>query len=130
MNSMQNITLESFPNEIHFQVLMHIEAKDLNCLICVSKAFESIVDSYRVQATNSGKRLKDLGAINLIAFVIQHNLIKLNLLGCDQITDGGLAHIGNLPNLQQLNLAGCGKIMDSGLAHIGNLPNLQQLDLR
>jgi hypothetical protein len=40
---------------------------------------------------------------------------SMNMSGCDQITDAGLAH---LTGIHTLDVSGCDEITDAGLAHL------------
>ncbi|SPE62729.1 Leucine-rich repeat, ribonuclease inhibitor subtype [Verrucomicrobia bacterium] len=55
------------------------------------------------------------------------NLRWLDLAGT-KVTDAGLAHMGELPNLARLHLERT-DISDAGLAHLAALPSLEYLDL-
>ena len=57
-----------------------------------------------------------LGSESLVALSGLRSLTCLNLCGCDQITDTGLAHLSSLP-LTNLNLIDCRQITETGLAH-------------
>ena len=56
-------------------------------------------------------------------------LERLNLAGCGQLTDAGLAHLQSLTKLKQLNLSKCFELTDDGLVLLKSLKALQQLDL-
>ncbi|MEI7869889.1 MAG: hypothetical protein WCI11_18535 [Candidatus Methylumidiphilus sp.] len=51
-------------------------------------------------------------------FPVDVPLYKLDLRGCEQISDKRLAYISCLPQLQELNFYGCNQITDEGLIHI------------
>jgi tRNA A-37 threonylcarbamoyl transferase component Bud32 len=53
----------------------------------------------------------------------------LGLLGCEAITDAGLAQVRGLTALKVLTLNKCRAITDAGLAHLKGLTALQELDL-
>jgi hypothetical protein len=55
--------------------------------------------------------------------------VGLNLAGCRNITDAGLANLQYVGALQSLNLAGCRNIIDTGLAHLQHVRALQFLNL-
>jgi len=58
-------------------------------------------------------------------------LEELHLHNCAKITDAGLAHLKDLPNLRFLRLlqenAGTMPVTDAGLAHVADLQQLQEL---
>jgi serine/threonine protein kinase len=56
-------------------------------------------------------------------------LEAIDLGGCEQITDDGLAHIKGLTALQSLSLEGCCEITDATLVRLKGLSALQALDL-
>ncbi len=58
-----------------------------------------------------------------------NQLRSLHFGGNRNIDNAGLAHLANLILLQSLNLAGCPNIGDAGLAHLVNLEQLQSLNL-
>jgi hypothetical protein len=51
------------------------------------------------------------------------------LYGCSRITDTGLKHLSCLTALRSLGLAGCWRITDAGLRHLSSLTALEELDL-
>ena len=53
---------------------------------------------------------------------------NLSLYNCEQITDAGLAHLGQLSQLTNLDLGWCKQITDAGLAHLGQLSQLTNLN--
>jgi chemotaxis protein histidine kinase CheA len=56
-------------------------------------------------------------------------LQKLDLGGCDKITDAGLQHLTALQQLQSLDLSRCDKITKAGLLHLTKLQQLDALNL-
>ena len=57
------------------------------------------------------------------------SLRSLNLSGCCNITDAGVASLSSLTRLQTLNFNYCNKITDAGVAFLSSLTGLQTLDL-
>jgi hypothetical protein len=57
-----------------------------------------------------------------------HQLQKLDLSYCCEITDSALLHLSTLPRLQELNIGG-GNITDTGAAHLSHFLHLKLLDL-
>jgi hypothetical protein len=57
-------------------------------------------------------------------------LHRLDLNGCEQITDAGLARAAALPTLRTLHLRWCKKLTDAGLAALAPLTELTALDVR
>jgi hypothetical protein len=60
------------------------------------------------------------------------NVRELFFNGCKNVTDAGLAHLVELPNLEELSLVDEGDgmvITDAGLAHIGQMKRLKYLML-
>jgi hypothetical protein len=76
----------------------------------------------------SGCMITDTGLERLAAW---KRLEGLNLHNCAKITDAGLAHLKELPNLRDLTLlqenAGTMPVTDAGLAHVADLQQLQEL---
>jgi serine/threonine protein kinase len=56
-------------------------------------------------------------------------VVRLDLSGCEQISDSGLLRLTRLPGLRHLNLYGCGSLTDAGLAPLSKLTHLTRLDL-
>lgn len=76
-----------------------------------------------------GGRITDAGLERLTGL---KRLEELRLANCPKITDGGLAHLKELPNLRMLTLhqrhnARTMFITDAGLAHVAGLQQLQEL---
>jgi hypothetical protein len=46
-------------------------------------------------------------------------LQHLDLSGCQQITDAGVAHLAALTQLQHLDIRNCEQITDAGVANFG-----------
>ncbi len=76
----------------------------------------------------SGCMITDTGLERLTTW---KRLEGLNLHNCAKITDAGLAHLKELPNLTDLTLlqenAGTMPVTDAGLAHVADLQQLQRL---
>ncbi|XP_002735244.3 F-box/LRR-repeat protein 14-like [Saccoglossus kowalevskii] len=80
------------------------------------------------------RRVQILSLKRSLSSVVQgmHNLQSLNLSGCYNLTDVGLAHafVREMPSLTVLNLSLCKQITDSSLGRIAQyLRNLEHLDL-
>lgn len=57
--------------------------------------------------------------------------LELLCLGyCQNITDSGLVHVGQMNTVGDLNLMGCPRITDAGLPPLLKMKNLKVLDLR
>ncbi|GAB4155468.1 MAG: hypothetical protein Tsb009_32270 [Planctomycetaceae bacterium] len=54
---------------------------------------------------------------------------SLDLTGCTQLSDKGIATLKNLKKLKHLSLARCSRISDEGLDHLKGLTSLTSLDL-
>ena len=55
---------------------------------------------------------------------------RLDLDGCDGLTDEGLAHLANMPQLEELNLSGWGsQYTDAGLAVLSHLKKLRRFNM-
>ena len=55
---------------------------------------------------------------------------RLNLDGCDRLTDDGVAHLERMPQLEELNLSGWhSQITDSGLQVLEYLKKLRRFDM-
>ena len=50
----------------------------------------------------------------------------LNIRGCTNVTDTGLAHLIKLKSLEELDISGCFKITNYGLRHLGALITLKK----
>jgi hypothetical protein len=68
------------------------------------------------------------GQLAGLAVLKKVNLVRLSLVGCEQITDTGLANMEGLSTVTHLSLSDCARITDDGLAQLKKLP-LGQLDL-
>ena len=55
-------------------------------------------------------------------------VVAVDFLGWDKVTDTGLIHLKGLDNLQKLDLGGT-QITDAGLVHLVGLTKLESLDL-
>jgi serine/threonine protein kinase len=69
-------------------------------------------------------RLRSLGS-----HPFANRITRVDLSGCESVTDSGLSHLVALGGLQHVNGYGCRGITDAGLAHLSNLPRLVRLDL-
>jgi hypothetical protein len=58
------------------------------------------------------------------------DLESISLGWCDEITDGGLAHIVGMRTIKTLHLESCPKITDAGLRELIKAKNLTSLDIR
>lgn len=56
-------------------------------------------------------------------------ITSLNLSGCRQLTDQGIAHLTLLTQLKSLNLSGCDKLSSTGLKHLSTLTHLEELNV-
>ncbi len=59
-------------------------------------------------------------------------LVRLDLSGCEKVTDAGLVPVAALPNVTHLNLYGCRELTATGVAHIAfvaRMTTLVRLDL-
>ena len=61
--------------------------------------------------------------------VTSDRITRLDLSGCDKVTDAGLGSITRWTSLRHLNLYGCVGVSDSGLSHVATLNGLTRLDL-
>lgn len=76
------------------------------------------------------RNLEGLTDRQLASLVLAYPMLQaLDLSGCYQITDGGLASLAKLDHLKALHLAGCREVTDQGLVLLAPLPHLQALDL-
>jgi len=73
----------------------------------------------------SGKGMVDSD----VAEISKMNFLLVLKLSQGEITDAGLAHVGELVGLERLYLGGCVGISDDGLAHLSPLTSLTYLDL-
>lgn len=65
----------------------------------------------------------------IIPFITTSALTSLDLCNCIQLTDAGLAHVANLPNLNTLAIDCCSRVTSEGLAHLAALDNLHTLNM-
>lgn len=57
-------------------------------------------------------------------------ITRLDLDGCERVTDEGLAHLDRMPQLEELNLSGWkSPITDSGMAVLRHLKKLRRLEM-
>jgi eukaryotic-like serine/threonine-protein kinase len=56
-------------------------------------------------------------------------IVRIDLSGCEQVTDVGLAHMARLQGVRHLNLYGCIGLTDQGMRHLTQLERLTRLDL-
>ena len=73
-----------------------------------------------------GGRITDAGLARVGGLNDFSNLRVGLISGC-AITDSGLEELGDWQKLEQLNLHNCARITDAGLAHLQELPNLRVL---
>lgn len=78
-----------------------------------------------MRPTGSTRYLTD-DALGQIRFPAQ--LKRLSLTTAYKLTDEGMRHLADLPNLEWLEL-GCKEVTDSGLLHLGSLTKLRHLEL-
>ena len=82
---------------------------------------------YRLEASPQADD-RDLAALSFLkGFPALH---RLDLNGCEQLTDGALAAVGDLPTLRTLHLRWCKNLTDAGLSALAPLTELTALDLR
>jgi hypothetical protein len=63
----------------------------------------------------------------IVAVLEEQGLTGLDSGG--QMTDSGLARVSRLRGLTRLNLDGCQRLSDDGLLHLASMPQLEDLDL-
>lgn len=56
-------------------------------------------------------------------------LVRLDLSGCEMVTDAGLTAVAALPGVRHLNLYACAELTAAGVAHLARLASLTRLDL-
>jgi len=56
-------------------------------------------------------------------------IVRLDLSGCEKLTDAGLVPIAALPGIAHLNLYACRELTATGVAHLAAMPTLTRLDL-
>ncbi len=124
--------LTLFPEEILQEMIGFLGQgglKDLKNLLLANKSFYQIIASARLYLDLSpyGNKITD----EMLAQIIElfPNVVSLNLSGCEEITDAGLAHLKELTQLTDLNLVWCHLITDAGLAHLARLTQLTSLNL-
>jgi Protein kinase domain/Leucine Rich repeat len=82
---------------------------------------------YRLEASPQADD-RDLAALSFLkGFPALH---RLDLNGCEQLTDSALTAVGNLTTLRTLHLRWCKNLTDAGLAAVAPLAELAALDLR
>jgi hypothetical protein len=74
-------------------------------------------------------RITDTGLVRLSKLDLPQ-LETLTLGYCANITDAGLAHVGQMHTVSWLSLMGCPQITDAGLSHLLTMKSLTALDLR
>ena len=74
-------------------------------------------------------RITDSGLARLSKLNLPH-LETLTLGYCANITDAGLAHVGQMHTVSWLSLMACPQITDAGLSHLLTMRSLTALDLR
>ena len=57
------------------------------------------------------------------------HICKLNLSGCEAVTNVGCSYISHLKNLTKLSIGGCNKIDDEGLSYLLNLTEISHLEV-
>lgn len=56
-------------------------------------------------------------------------LVRLDLSGCERVTDVGLQSVATLPGVTHLNLYGCRELTAAGMTHLARMTALVRLDL-
>jgi hypothetical protein len=56
-------------------------------------------------------------------------LVRLDLSGCEKLTDAGLRSVAALPGVLHLNLYGCRELTAAGIAHLAGMSTVTRLDL-
>jgi hypothetical protein len=87
--------------------------------------FVALVAERRITAVASNGLITD--AVLARIATLPH-VTSLTLEGSRQISDDGLAHLGNMPQLEHVNLSGT-KITDTGLQVLRELPNLRRFEM-
>jgi predicted transcriptional regulator len=89
----------------------------------------SLVEAYPMLQTLDLSGCYQITDKGLASLAKLEHLQTLHLSECREITDQGLVLLVPLPHLQALNLSGCYQITDQGLTLLAKLQQLQTLDL-
>jgi F-box/leucine-rich repeat protein 14 len=100
---------------------LHLSAIGLNDqeLQAITTQIPSLTDLTLSNAEVTDQGLLQVGELPLLE--------KLDLSGCEGISDDGLAHLGNLNSLTYLNFVGA-SVSGTGLTHLTSLSSLQRLE--
>jgi hypothetical protein len=87
----------------------------------------AIIKDRQLTGINARQQMSD-AVLARIANLDQ--ITRLDLDGCNRVTDAGLAHLDRLSQLEELNLSGWhSRITDSGLAVLRSLKKLRRFDM-
>ena len=93
---------------------------DWDVLIAVAK-------EQRLTGINANQQMTDAVLARVAAL---DDVTRLNLDGCERVTNGGLAHLARMPQLEELNLSGWkSSITDDGLGVLRHLKKLRRLGM-
>ena len=91
---------------------------------CIAQLLPHAADITELSLSYSSARDADLAQLQKFP-----GLQRLDLAGCDDITDSGLARLSNLAHLADLTLKYCDGVTDAGISHLVGLPKLRTLDI-
>jgi hypothetical protein len=87
----------------------------------------AIVQERQLTGINARQQMSD-GVLERIASL--DRITRLDLDGCNRVTDAGLAHLARMPHLEALNLSGWhSPITDRGLTVLRHLKKLRRFDM-
>lgn len=132
-NQQRNIKMPADLTDAHLAemakngLLNKIEFLDMSgCQYITSQGFSKIPDSVMALRLSDCPQIcnEDLRQIGSIT-----KLISLELGPTDAITDAGLRHIGQMPNIQQLKLSYCLNTTHEAFTNLGTFTKLMHLDV-
>ena len=104
-----------------------IKGKGLNCIIANNPKLIDIEATHLLH-TSGRVSLVSVQTNGVAAF--EHNLITLNLHGCESVRNACCFWIRTFVSLKSLDVSKCAQLSDSGMVELSKLTNLEKLRVR
>jgi F-box/leucine-rich repeat protein 14 len=90
---------------------------------------KTLADIKALKGESLAVRGENLGDEELIALTRRGALQRLDLSGCDALTDASVKELSRLVRLEELDLSLCNQITDASVKALSQLPSLRSLSL-